>query len=183
MPKSATPSRVGRDPTTRSADGHAGQAALTLNLERYVPGLLNFIDNKMTSSAAATYRNLFGVSVTEWRCLSLIALEPWLSPQRVCQVIGLDKAAASRALAKLREKGLVQTRPNALRSQFLEVALTEAGAHTHDMIIRVAHERERRLLRALAPSELDALLIALHKMHSAIPSARESIEYAKTSRN
>ena len=180
MPKSATARRGeaqgGRPPRAPIE----GRAALTLDLARYVPALLNFIDNKMTNSAAATYRTLFGIGVIEWRCLSLIALEPWLSPQRVCHVIGLDKAAVSRALARLKEKGLVQTRPNALRSRFLEVALTEQGARIHDRVIRVAHERERRLLAALSPAEIDALLAAMHKMHGAIPTARDSLEYANS---
>ena len=154
--------------------------SMLLDLDRYVPALLNFIDNKMTSSATATYRTLFDVSVLEWRCLSLIAIEPWLSPQRLCQVIGLDKAAASRAVAKLRQKGLVQARANALRSRFLELALTEEGWRRHQSIIVVALERERRLLSALSSDERESLLRALHKMHGRIPTARESLDFARS---
>jgi DNA-binding MarR family transcriptional regulator len=163
-----------------SAGGAGDRARRLLDLERYVPALLDFVANKMSSSAGASYRKLFGIGVIEWRCLSLIALEPWLAPQRLCQVIGLDKAAASRSVAKLRGKGLVQARPNALRSRFLELALTQEGQRVHDRIIVIAHGRERRLLGSLSQTEVDVLIGALHKMLGSIPGTKETLVFAKS---
>ena len=47
-----------------------------LDLDRYVPALITFIANKLSRSATTLYQKRFGVNVTEWRILSLLAIEP-----------------------------------------------------------------------------------------------------------
>jgi len=147
----------------------ATDAGARLDLERYVPALLTFITNKLTHGASNLYRKHFGVGVIEWRCMALLAIEPWIAPGRICQVIGLDKAAVSRSVRALRQGGLVEVRANSQRSRFLEIALTDRGRALHDRILRVALERERRLLADLTDHERETLIVALNKMHGRIP--------------
>ena len=47
-----------------------------LDLDRYVPAFITFIANKLSNSATAFYQKNFGVNVTEWRIMSLLAIEP-----------------------------------------------------------------------------------------------------------
>lgn len=148
----------------------------TLDLERYVPALLVFLANKMTNSASNVYRKNFGVGVIEWRCMGLIAIEPWVSPNRICQVIGLDKAAVSRSIRALEEMELVEVRSSAHRRRFLEVALTEKGCRLYDRLMQVACERERRLLADLTPEELELLINMLNRLHRQIPAVNEPID-------
>src|SRR5258708_10049605 len=63
----------------------------TLDLERYVPAFVTFIANKLSRSATAFYQRRFGVNVTEWRMMSLLAIEPGITASRICYVIGFDK--------------------------------------------------------------------------------------------
>jgi|APMI01.1.fsa_nt_gi DNA-binding MarR family transcriptional regulator len=156
----------------------ATDVGVRLDLERYVPALLTFITNKLTHGASSLYRKHFGVGVIEWRCMALLAIEPWIAPGRICQVIGLDKAAVSRSVRSLQEAGLVEVRANSHRSRFLEVALTDKGRALHDRIIRVAFERERRLLADLAPEEREILIRALNKMHRRVPFVNAPFEIA-----
>lgn len=147
-----------------------------LDLEDYVPALITFLANKISHGASLVYRDLFGIGVNDWRCLSQLAIEPWISPNRICHVIGLDKAAVSRSIRVLEDKGLVEVRSNRDRSRFLEVALTEAGAALHDRILAVALERERRLTADLEPEERVVLLRALNKMHARIGAVNGPID-------
>ena len=73
-------------------------SAHALNLDNYVPAYLTYLAGKISSSASATYRPKFGVGITDWRIMALLATEPWISAGRVCDVIGLDKAAVSRSV-------------------------------------------------------------------------------------
>ena len=59
----------------------------TLDLERYVPAFITFIANKLSNSATALYQERFGINVTEWRIMSLLAIEPGIAASRICQVI------------------------------------------------------------------------------------------------
>src|SRR3977135_1133687 len=79
----------------------------TLDLERYVPAFVTFIANKLSRSATAFYQRRFGVNVTEWRMMSLPAIEPGLTASRICYVIGFDKGPVSPTLALMQKRGLM----------------------------------------------------------------------------
>lgn len=90
-----------------AATGHDGP---TLDLERYVPAFVTFIANKLSNSATAFYQRKFGVNVTEWRIMSLLAIEPGIPASRICLVIGFNKGPVSRTLAVMQERGLIAVR-------------------------------------------------------------------------
>src|SRR3954453_18522185 len=97
-------------PATANRDAKVEQV---LDLDRYVPALGTFIANKLSRSATVLYQKRFGVNVTEWRILSLLAIEPAISAARICHVIGFDKGPVSRTLAVMEEHGLVTIKPDA----------------------------------------------------------------------
>ena len=82
-------------------------SAHALNLDHYVPAYLTYLAGKISSSASATYRPRFGVGITDWRIMALLASEPWISAGRLCDVIGLDKAAVSRSVRGMKLIGIV----------------------------------------------------------------------------
>ncbi len=118
----------------------------TLDLDRYVPAIITFIANKLSNSATAFYQRQFGVNVTEWRIMSLLAIEPGIPASRICQVIGFDKGPVSRTLAGLEKRGLVSIRTDPNDGRTHSISLTAKGRATHDKVIVAALERERRLL-------------------------------------
>lgn len=136
-----------------------------LDLERYVPALLTFVANKLSRSATATYQKRFGINVTAWRILSLLAIEPDIPARRICQVIGFDKGPVSRALATMSSQDLVTVRPDPANRRSHVIALTAHGRAMHDRIITVALERERRLLDCLDAREQDMLIRLLVRLH------------------
>ena len=137
-----------------------------LDLDRYVPGLLTFVANKLARSATAQYQREFGVSVTVWRIMSLLAIEPGIPATRICHVIGFDKGPVSRTLAGMEEDGLIAGRddPNDARRRL--ISLTSSGRILHDRIIPVALERERRLLACLTKEQRADLIVTLHLLHA-----------------
>lgn len=154
-------------PTARkSAVGEdARGSAKALDLENYAVAYLTWIANKISSSASVIYRKRFGVGVTDWRIMALLAVEPWIPAARISEVIGFDKAVISRSLAFMQDRGLVETRfqDNNFRRQF--IALTKKGLELHDQIVDVAREREEFLLADLTDQERRAGLRLLEKIH------------------
>jgi len=139
-----------------------------LDLDRYVPALLVFISNKLARGGSATYRRLFGIGVTEWRVLAMLAVEPNIPATRICQVIGFDKALVSRVVQGLAAQGLVTIAPNAEDSRRHTIALTQKGEWLHDQVIQVALERERLLLEDLTPDEVETLIRLLRRLHAKV---------------
>jgi len=144
------------------ADAGAGP---TLDLNRYVPAFVTFIANKLSNSATVLYQRNFGVNVTEWRIMSLLAIEPGIPASRICHVIGFDKGAVSRTLALMQKRGLVaiRTAPDDGRSH--AISLTARGRATHDKVIVAALDRERKLLSCLNKDEQEILIELLRRIH------------------
>jgi DNA-binding MarR family transcriptional regulator len=144
-----------------------------LNLSRYVPGLLTFLSNKLSSGASTCYRKRFGVGVVEWRMLSMLAVENAISPNRISQVIGLDKSAVSRALQHLANAGYVTIETDVQDGRRNTVSLSVEGEALHDQIFAVAIEREKRLLASLSPPEIDTLVNLLGRLHAQVGYVNE----------
>jgi DNA-binding MarR family transcriptional regulator len=136
-----------------------------LDLERYVPGLLTHIANKLSRSASAFYQANFGVNVTEWRILSQLALEPGIPASRICQVIGFDKGPVSRTLSVMKSRGLVVIKPAPRDGRSHSITLTTKGRAVHDDILVAALDRERRLLSSLGKDEQETLISLLQRLH------------------
>lgn len=141
------------------------EAGPTLDLDRYVPAFVTFIANKLSNSATAFYQREFGVNVTEWRIMSLLAIEPGIPASRICHVIGFDKGPVSRTLAGLEKRGLVSIRTDPNDGRTHSIALTAKGRTTHDKVIVAALERERRLLSCLNKDEREVLINLLRRLH------------------
>lgn len=173
MPKGAAPAHTPRDlPAEGSGtnlpllvrDGHR-----VLDLDSYIPFLLSAIGNKWSRSSSNLYLKEFGVGVTEWRVLAMLAIEPRITAYRICQVIGLDKAATSRALRALEDRGLVRSWQEDPSNHRKLLELTDSGWALHDRIIALAHRREALLLSDLSSEEVAVLADLLRRMHRRIP--------------
>ncbi|WP_407175853.1 MarR family winged helix-turn-helix transcriptional regulator [Bradyrhizobium sp. STM 3562] len=137
----------------------------TLDLQRYVPAFITFIANKLSNSATTFYQRNFGVNVTEWRIMSLLAIEPGIPASRICQVIGFDKGPVSRTLSVMQKRGLIAIRPDPRDGRTHSISLTARGRATHDKVIVAALERERRLLSCLDKDEQEMLIGLLRRLH------------------
>jgi DNA-binding MarR family transcriptional regulator len=156
---------------TASRDRSAG---ITLDLDRYVPAIITFIANKLSNSATGFYQRNFGVNVTEWRIISLLAIEPGIPASRICSVIGFDKGPVSRTLTQMKDRGLIAIRADPRDGRSHSISLTARGRATHDKVIVAALERERRLLSCLDKREQDLLISLLRRIHDNLGTVAET---------
>jgi DNA-binding MarR family transcriptional regulator len=147
-----------------------------LDLERYVPAFVTFIANKLSRSATAFYQKRFGINVTEWRIMSLLAIEPGIPASRICHVIGFDKGPVSRTLAALQQRGLINKDTDRQDGRSHSILLTAKGRATHDAVIGAALERERKLLSCLDERERELLIDLLRRIHGNLDAVSEPFE-------
>jgi DNA-binding MarR family transcriptional regulator len=149
---------------------------VALHLEKYVPGLLSWLSNKLAASASETYRRQFGLGIVEWRILSYLAVYDWGTGAQMSQLMGTDKAAISRGAAFLQTKKLIKNRAGFGRN--LEFGLTGKGRELHDRIILLALARQDALLSGLSKKDVSALIGYLHVLLKNLPGV-EAIESGK----
>lgn len=145
----------------------------TLDLDNYVPALVNSLANKLSSGASACYRKHFGIGVVEWRVLALLAVENSITANRICQVIGLDKSAVSKAVKQAEQKQWIALKKDAQDGRQSLISLTTAGQEIHDKVLQVALKREQILLNDFSDEEQQLLIKLMHKLNQAVPSVNE----------
>ncbi|MDG6096272.1 winged helix-turn-helix transcriptional regulator [Alteromonas sp. ZYF713] len=141
---------------------------LRLDLERYVPGLITFLANKLSASASNLYRKEFGVGIVEWRIMALLAVEQNITANYICSVIGLDKALVSRTVKQMKSSGFITLEKSSTDSRYSLIALTQEGIELHNDIIKVALAREKKLLEVLSDDESDMLINLLQKLNNQV---------------
>jgi len=130
----------------------------------YIPYFFAAINNTLSRGASRIYLKTFNIGIVEWRVVSMLAIEPRIPAQRICEVISLDKAATSRALGRLREQGYVEFKAADRDPRRKIWWLNDAGLDLHDRILAVALERERNLIQGVEAEELEMFLGVLRKM-------------------
>jgi DNA-binding MarR family transcriptional regulator len=133
---------------------------------RSISYLIGAISNILSIGGSRLYRRAFDIGLSEWRLMWVLAIEPRITARRASQIMGSDKAAASRAVAALDRAGLVRIAPDPSDNRQRIIELSEAGAKLHRRIMVVAKERERRLLSPFTKDEVRVLAGLLRRMHA-----------------
>ena len=140
-----------------------------LDLDRHIPYFFTYISNRLSRGASDTYRNHFGLGITEWRVMGVLAGMPDISANQIINAIGLDKGAVSRSLHVLEDARLVTSEPDPNDNRSRIMRLSRSGNALHDRIIAAALAREERLLSTLSPEEIETLIVCLRKMRANVP--------------
>ena len=150
-----------------AANARVGAAPdIALDFTRYVPASLLHVSNKLSNGANALYRRKFGVNVTEWRILAVLANQPDISSQRICEVVGFDKAVVSRVVNGLNSRALLKIVGDVGDRRRHRISLSAKGRALYGQIVSVALEREGRLLSTFSPQEIETLIGFLQKLNA-----------------
>jgi DNA-binding MarR family transcriptional regulator len=135
-----------------------------------IDDLLNYQLSRLTAFAGSAVIRLcegkYGISRREWHILALLGGHGPRAPSELADMTHLDRARVSRALALLREKGLVNriARPGDHRRAVVE--LTASGQHLYKDLFAEVAKINIALVSALDPPVLGALQLALDKLQA-----------------
>ncbi len=135
---------------------------MKLDLNNYLPGLLLWLSNKVSSNASSLYREKFQIGVTDWRLMAYFMIYPWSTASKAAELMGLDKASISRSIALLIKNGWLTSRPLGLRK--IEYKVTSSGVRLHNAVFKVAMAREKALLNGFSQEEKALLTSMMHRM-------------------
>ncbi|MCC7247595.1 MAG: MarR family transcriptional regulator, partial [Lysobacter sp.] len=102
-PHARTPGAQASARRAATPDPHAPDHQ-ALDLERFLPYRLSVLSNRISQNNAQGYAERFGIGITEWRIMGVLAAFPAINANQICIKIGMDKAAISRSLQILEKQ-------------------------------------------------------------------------------
>src|SRR6478735_8865586 len=100
-----------------------GSAMKRLVLDDFIPYRLSVTSNLVSDTIARTYESLYGLSIPQWRLITVLAENPGVTQQAIGLRTRMDKVTVSRAAIALVERGLLGRSANVddRRSHLLEL--------------------------------------------------------------
>jgi DNA-binding MarR family transcriptional regulator len=124
------------------------------------------LSNTLALYSGRRYRDEFGVTLPEWRAMSIIAMRGTTTAREISRILATDKGWVGLSVEKLRRRGYVKRTPDKRDARRTLVSLTEQGQKVHDAIIAVARRRQQRLLAALPDDAADTLIDSLDRLQA-----------------
>lgn len=124
-----------------------------LDLEQFLPYRVSVLSNRISGNIAKLYGDRYGLSIPEWRVITILALYPGLSASEVSDRTAMDKVAVSRAVARLLERGFIKRETHGDDRRRSVLALSAAGFEVYETIAPLVIESERRLMSVLTEEE------------------------------
>jgi len=155
-------------PASRETEPQSGH--LRLDLPNYVPYRISIVAALVRRSLSDIYRHHPNLTEPEWKVMTTLAHYGPLLSGDIGLYVTLDRAAVSRALARLIEKGLASRTESKRDQRMFLVDLTPEAATMYDDMARHALDIESRILEKLEPDEIRQLLSLLDKVESCFRS-------------
>lgn len=146
---------------TRQA--HAVPVDVTRNLTYRVILLANTLNR----SASRVLSEGAGMTVPEWRVVSVIGSREGISFNALAQTLDVDKGWISRTLAQLESNGMVVRTPDPTDGRQFTLALTRAGRALHLKGSNISRARQARLESHFSQTELSTLYKLLGRLQQA----------------
>jgi len=162
-------------PSVSVRDGHQ-----VLNFERYSVHLLSILNTRLTTLASQQYLQQFGMGSTEMKVLASLGYCPDQKAVELCELISIDKAAASRALTKLGDAGMVEGRTQSPAGKQKRWSLTPKGWQLHQTFLAAVMDREEKLANGISPIELKRFTDTMHKLLANLEKIKAEPETGRT---
>lgn len=142
-------------------EGAGAEAGLLL--DAFLPLRLSSAADVVSGLIARTYQDRFGLSISEWRVICLLAAAGASTLDLMAARSGMEGPVVREAAAGLASRGLVGVSGSG-------VALSEEGLRLHEEIAPMALAYEAALIASLSPAEVATLKRLLGRLQSAARS-------------
>ena len=138
-----------------------------LILDEFVPFLLSVTSNRVSSRIATAYEALFGLSIPEWRLITVIAEGQATTQAEIGERTRMDKVTVSRAAIALTQRGLLERSPNSQDRRSHHLMLSAAGRTLYGEVVPKAKELEAHIFSRFADDEITQFTTMLRRIDAA----------------
>jgi DNA-binding MarR family transcriptional regulator len=135
-----------------------------LQLDAFLPYRLAVLAQSVSRAFSVVYADRFGLSIAEWRVLANLGAAGALTAGEIATHSSLDKPKVTRALQRLKARGLILRVSGKDDRREAYIRLSAAGQRRFHAIAALALDWEQQLLSVLTPAQshaLDGILAAL----------------------
>src|ERR1700722_4400339 len=136
----------------------------TLDLDRFLPYLVNVLASRLSRELASVYEKGFGISIPEWRVIAHLSQNRNVSVREIHERVDMDKAKVSRAAARLEGAGIIEKKVNGADRRLVELQLTKKGRKMFAEIEPLALAYEQDQLSRLSRKEQASLRAIVDKL-------------------
>lgn len=137
-----------------------------LTLDRFLPYRLSVASNAVSTRISNAYRKRFGLRISEWRLITILAESDRITPANLGEKTRMDKIAVSRAASALIDRGLVSTDDNPADGRSHLLSLTPEGRALYAEIAPIALATESQLFASFNAEERLLLDMLLRRVES-----------------
>jgi len=141
-----------------------------LNYDQYLLHLISTFSNRAKALSSSQYLSEFGLGSVEMRVIASLAYRPEQKAAQVCELISIDKGAASRAFNRLAQEGLIHS--NTPEGKQKLWSLTPSGWELHRRFLKLVLAREQRLIAGICEADL----VIFHRTLMALTSNLSELE-------
>ncbi len=134
------------------------------HLEDFLPYRLSVAAGRVSRLFGRRYAEAFGLSIPEWRVLTVVGRFVSISPSAVGEATAMDKVKVSRAAASLVTRGLVKQAHDPSDGRGRLLSLTRKGHGIHANAVPLALKTEELLSAGLNKQEWQMLHKTLSKL-------------------
>ena len=138
-----------------------------LKLAAFVPYRLSIASNMVSDVIATAYRTLFGLSVAEWRLVTVLAERGQATQAVLASATRMDKLTVSRAAIALVDRNLVERAGNPKDKRSNILTLSADGRDLYAQVAPKALALEQQLLAGFSVEERETLLAMLARLEAA----------------
>ena len=144
------------------------------SLREFLPYQLAVLADYTSARFAEVYSEKFGLSIPEWRILATVGERDMLRAKDIEAERHLHKTVVSRAIAKLRARGLVELRNNEEDRRESFLLLTGKGRKLYGEIIPLARTYSDEILASLSASERAGLERGIESLMREVDAQRRA---------
>lgn len=145
-----------------------------LQLDQFLPYRLAVLAHAVSRAFSTVYADRFGLTIAEWRVLANLGAAGALTAGEIAARSSLDKPKVTRALHRLKARGLILRVTGKDDRREAHIRLSAAGQRMFDDIAGLALDWERQLVAGLTPAQchaLDGIVGALTRQADALARA------------
>jgi len=150
--------------------------AAKLDLDNYLPYLVNRVGNIIAEQFGGEALAPYGLSIPMWRVMAVLASEGSQRQIDLAEYTSIEVSTLSRIVTRLVRMGVVSRTRSTSNTREVVVKLTAKGNAQVSRLIPVAHDYESVAIAGLRPEELSALKNALRRVFANMRERAASLD-------